>query len=207
MPIKYEISVRKEGTSDDEWLILQALAPSSVFENLAAFSSNGNWLCKVKIQDAAGSTSPTDQIMLFSMTGATISKRGLFRRADDLAAYGNVLEYIRNSSAIFTTTQVLEDALLDIGLGVLALPADIADSTGIAKPLISRRNRSSTRTCDVFVRRCSLRRMAARSNSQCSTSRKSLEGDCWLSLDHSTAFGRSNLRSRGRYGYICRRSR
>jgi hypothetical protein len=110
-------------------MILRSLEPSSVFNTLAALDE-GHWLARVKIQDSAGSTSPTEHIMLFTVTNALLTKRGLSQRDNDIAAYENVLEYVRNSSRTFSSSQVLEDALLDIGLGILALPADVAESTG-----------------------------------------------------------------------------
>jgi hypothetical protein len=116
-------------------MILQSLEPSSVFKTLAALTA-GNWLARVNIQDSAGSTSPTEQIMLFTVTqsSAALTKRGLFRRAgnvaDPAATFENELEFLQNSSATFASSQVLDDALLDIGLGILALPTDVSESTG-----------------------------------------------------------------------------
>jgi hypothetical protein len=70
--------------------------------------------------------------MLFTVTENELDKCGLEKRNCDMAAYENVIEYVRNSSAIFASSKVLNDALLDIGLGVLALPTDVTESKGMA---------------------------------------------------------------------------
>jgi hypothetical protein len=116
-------------------MILQSSEPRSVFKSLAALTA-GYWLARVNIQDSAGSTSPTEQIMFFTVTksGLALTKRGVFRRsgndAEPAATFENELEFLQNSSATFATSQVLDDALLDIGLGILALPTDVSESTG-----------------------------------------------------------------------------
>jgi hypothetical protein len=104
-PIRYEISARKEGVS--EWLILQSLEPSSVFQSFAAFSP-GNYIARVKIQDSMGSTSFTEQVMLFTVTGNSLEKRGLEKRDDDTGAEAyDMAEYIRASSTVYSGSKGL----------------------------------------------------------------------------------------------------